>query len=241
MPGLTKAEPSLKNNDVIKNLAIFIQAIKTRLGNNDGECSVFTGVLLADFPTYFQPPVVNELAQHLQDVGLDLWLELSHPKYLTEDEARMIDMRHIRGLVYRNGTIRLDGDRQNYFQMRAMRAVMRAVASQRVAHNLALVMWETVDDAAELQYGVVTRTHSWCTYNSALCWIGHADALTDAEAAKTRTVAAKPLGSLMWLKDEANMKVHDLWRANDEVGQIFASEFDVRAVWAVLAVRAGPD
>jgi hypothetical protein len=218
IPALTQSGASLKNDDVIKNLEILLGHVNTQLKNGDDrQSSSFTGVLLANFTQYFQPAVVNELARNIKHVGLDLWLELSHPDYLTEGEARALDMRQIHGLVYKNATIRPDGDRQNFFQMTAMRAVMRSVAAQRVSH--ALVVWEVVDNDAWLNYAVATRTHNWCTFTSALCWIGHADALVDAEAALTRSVAAKPLGALMWLKDEENMAAHDLWRANDEVSR----------------------
>jgi hypothetical protein len=218
VPALVKVDASLKKDDVIKNLGIVLETVNTRLVLTANELiSPFTGILLADFSKYFQPTVLNELARHIHSLGLDLWLELSHPDYLREDEAHAIDMKLVQGIVYRNAMIRTDGDRQNYFHMTAMRTVMRAVAYQTVGQSHLLAMWETVDDDKELQYAVVARSHKLCTFYNSMCWIGHANALMDAEAATTRTLAARPLGALMWLKDDANMEAHSLWRGNDEV------------------------
>ena len=99
---------------------------------------------------------------------------------------------------------------------RLNRTAMRAIAAQRVPHGPPLMIWETVDDNVKLQYAVVQRSFSWCRYNSALCWIGSAAALTDA-AVSAATSSEKPLGALMWLKNEDNMRAHDLWRSNDQV------------------------
>ncbi|KAK2612538.1 hypothetical protein QQS21_001476 [Conoideocrella luteorostrata] len=210
-------------DDVIKNLTVLTQTLNSHLRCREQESSAYSGVLLAGFREHFRPAVMNELARCIKHIGLDLWLELSYPTYLTENEARAIDMKYVRGIVYRNGTIRQDGDRQNYFQMEAMRTVMRDVARQRVAHGPALIMWETIDDEEEMQFAVVMRTYNWCAYNSALCWIGHLDALIDAEAASTRSTRTKPLGALMWMKNENNMRAHDVWRTNNEISTTTSS------------------
>ncbi|KAI1843142.1 hypothetical protein JX266_010669 [Neoarthrinium moseri] len=207
----------VSHDDVVQSLENLTQTFETLLGNAQGGATPFTGILLTNFRSYYQPAIINELAKYVRYLGRELWLELSYPNYLTKAEAQEINMSFVRGLVYRNGTIRPDGDRQNYFQMEPMRAVMRAVAAQCASHGPKLVMWESVDDSDQLQYSVVTRTYNWCTFNSALCWIGHNDALYDADIANIRTLTAKPLGALMWLKDEDNMRAHDAWRENDHI------------------------
>jgi hypothetical protein len=214
---LVKSDCSSSSDEVIQSLDIVAQTLATYFKNQQDVQSPFTGVLLADFQTHFQPAVLNEVTKYINGLGLDLWLEMSPPAYLTERQCRDINMKFIRGIIFRNGTIRPDGDRQNYFQMTEMRTAMRTVAAQRVWHGPPIVMWETVDDGVELQYAVVQRTFNWCRYNSALCWIGTTAALTDAEAAAAQTVADKPLGALMWLKDDNVMKAHDIWRSNDQV------------------------
>ena len=214
---LTESDSSSNSDDVIRLLGVVAQTLSKYFKNQHSLQSPFTGVLLAGFQTHFQPAVLNEMAKYINGLGLDLWLEMSPPAYLTERECREINMKMIRGLVCRNGTIRPDGDRQNYFQMTEMRTAMRAVAAQRVRHGPPIMMWETVDDGVELQYAVVQRSFDWCRYNSALCWIGPTAALTDAEAAPAQTVANKPLGALMWLKGDDIMKAHNVWRSNNQV------------------------
>ena len=218
---LIKSEKSSSHDDVIRAIGIIAQTLTTRFTTPQeipsASTSPFTGVLLADFEAHFQPPVVNEIARYIRGLGLDLWLEMAPPAYLPERECRAINMELVRGVVCRNGTIRPDGDVQDYFQMASMRTAMRAIAAQRVRHGPPLMIWETVDDNVKLQYAVVQRSFNWCRYNSARCWIGPAAALTDAAVSAAASVSEKPLGALMWLKNEDSMRAHDWWRSNDQV------------------------
>jgi hypothetical protein len=226
---LVKSEGSPNSDEVIRSIQTVAQTLGTSFkSHQEAGRSPFTGVLLADYQTHFQPAVLNEIAKFINGLGLDLWLEMSPPDYLTERQCRDIRMDQIRGIVCRNGTIRRsDGDRQNYFQMTEMRAAMRTIAAQRVAHGPPLMMWEMIDDGVPLQYAVVQRSFNWCRFNSALLWIGSAAALTDADVATAQTVAEKPLGALMWLKDEENMKAHDVWRSNDQISQTSCGHDDL--------------
>jgi hypothetical protein len=230
---LVKTDSSSNSDEVIQALHIVAQTLTTYFMNPEGEQSPFTGILLAHCQTHFQPAVLNSIAKYINGLGVDLWLEMGPPDYLTERQCRDINMEYIRGIVCRNGTIRPDGDRQNFFQMTEMRTAMRAIAAQRVAHGPPLMMWETVDDGVEVPYAVVQRSFNWCRYNSAKVWIGPEAALTDADVAAEQTVAEQPLGALMWLKNDENMKAHDAWRSNDEVRPsmrcwIFAHELIIR-------------
>lgn len=101
--------------------------------------------------------------------------------------------------------------------MSPMRIVQRAVAAQRVPHGPPMMLWETIDDGVQLNYAVVQRSFNWAGFNSALPWVGSASALTDVDAARTHSVREKPLGALMWMKNDKNMKAHNIWRANDKV------------------------
>ena len=214
---LVESDSSSNSDEVIRSLGVVAQTLATYFKNEQGGQSPFTGVVLANCQSHFQPVVLNEIAKYINGIGLDLWLEMSPPAYLTERQCCEINMEFIRGIVCRNGTIRPDGDRQNYFQMTEMRTAMRAMAAQRVRHGPPIMMWETIDDGVELQYAVVQRSFNWCRYNSVLCWIGPTAALTDAEVAAAQTVANKPLGALMWLKGDDIMKAHAVWRSNDQV------------------------
>jgi hypothetical protein len=215
---LANSDGTPHSEEVIKCLFVLSQTMITHF-QNGGAQSPFTGVLLADFQTHFQPAVLNSVAKYINGLGLDVWLEMGPPGYLSERHARDINMELIRGIVCRNGTIRPDGDRQNYFQMTEMRTAMRMIAAQRVVHGPPMMLWETVDDSVKLQYAVVQRSFNWCRFNSTLVWIGSEAALNDADSAAALTVAEKPLGALMWMKGDENMKAHDVWRANDQISQ----------------------
>jgi hypothetical protein len=212
---LMESERGSNAEQIIRSIRILNETISTFFLHN-GE-SPFTAVLLAKFADHFSPPVLNELVGYINALGYEVWLELSHPDYLPDIQCREINMKAIGGVVYRNGTIRTDGSQQDFHQMTAMRTVMRAIAAQRVAHGPPMVLWETVDDDYEHQYAVTQRSFNWCRYNSSLCWIGSASALCNAEAAAVRTVSEKPLGALMWMKNDNNMNAHNIWRNNDQV------------------------
>ncbi|PVH67325.1 hypothetical protein DL98DRAFT_602971, partial [Cadophora sp. DSE1049] len=167
---LANSDGSSSDEGVIEVLKILAQTLTTHFGSQTQ--SHFTGVLLADYRMHLQPVVLNEFAKYVHRQGLELWLEIdtSPTACLTERQCREINMDLVRGLIYRNGTIRHDGDRQNYFQMAGMRQVMRAVAAQR--SRTLMVLWETIDDGVKQQYAVVQRTFNWCRFSNSLCWIG---------------------------------------------------------------------
>lgn len=214
---LMKSEQGSGNLDVLKSICVLDETIAMHFRDGGGSESPFTAVLLANFSEYYSAPVLNELVSYINELGLAVWIELSPPEYLTSEELRAINMKSIRGVIYRNGTIRTDGDWQNFHQMEAMRTAMRAVAAQRVPSGPPMILWETIDDGVQHQYAVVQRTFNWCRFTSALCWIGSKSSLTNADIAASETISDKPLGALMWMKDDKNMKAHNAWRANDQV------------------------
>ncbi|KAK6579999.1 hypothetical protein PZA11_007707 [Diplocarpon coronariae] len=227
---LAKSETSSSSEEVNQLLSTLAEYVRAHF-RSQTQMMPFTGVLLAGFRSHLQPVVLNATAKYIGSLGLDLWLEIeaSPLECLTQRECRDIKMNMVRGVVYRNGTIRPDGDRQNYFHMTEMRTAMRAIAAQQ--SRTLTMMWETIDDGVKAQYAIVQRSFQWCQFNSALCWIGSAASLDDADVATEYTVSQKPLGGLMWLKDEDNMKAHDLWRANDQGSltglEVAAREFGV--------------
>jgi hypothetical protein len=153
----------------------------------------------------------------MDSLGFAVYLELSPPTFLTEEECRSINLELTRGIICRNGTILPDGGRRNYFQMADLRRAQRALAAQPSPSGSTVMMWETVDDDVEVSHAVVKRSFNWCRFNSAISWIGPKAALTNAELAAMKTVVGEPLGALMWLKDEQVLKSHDAWRLNDKV------------------------
>ncbi|RDW68755.1 glycosyltransferase family 4 protein [Aspergillus mulundensis] len=214
------ASSNKDGDDAERAVSVVATVLKTHLKRPTDAQSRFNGVLLADFAECLQPVVLNSVVALLNHLGLTVWLEVAPPAYLPEKTCRAIDMARIRGVVYRNGTILSNGDRRNYFQMAEMRTVMRVVAAQKPIGESTLAMWETVDDDVDLTHDVLYRSSKWCNYNSAMSWIGPQSALTDANAAKQRTVVHEPIGALMWMKDERTLAAHDVWRQNGSIQQL---------------------
>ncbi|KAH7400445.1 hypothetical protein BKA64DRAFT_482082 [Cadophora sp. MPI-SDFR-AT-0126] len=165
---LANADAGSGDEHIIEVLNTIDRTLASLVGSQTQHA--LTGVLLAGYRTHLQPVVLNETAKYIQALGLELWLEIETCPSVcpTERECRETDMDLVRGLVYRNGTIRPDGDRQNYFQMAEMRQVMRAVAAQRSRTHT--VLWETIDVGVEPQYAVVQRCFNWCRFSNSLCW-----------------------------------------------------------------------
>ncbi|KAE8355715.1 hypothetical protein BDV28DRAFT_162634 [Aspergillus coremiiformis] len=216
---LANSERTANNDEVIQTLGLVSQALHTYFKQPQDAQPPFNGVLLANFLTHFQPVVLNELVRYINNLGLDVWLELSPPAYISEQQCREIDMLRIRGVIYRNATITPSGDSCNYFQMAEMRTAMRAVASQKSMGDSTIATWETVDDEVELSHHVIHRTFKWCNYRSAMCWIAPRAALTDATVATAKTITEEPLGALMWMKGNDVTEAHDLWKSNGKVRQ----------------------
>ncbi|RLL97776.1 hypothetical protein CFD26_103140 [Aspergillus turcosus] len=214
---LVNPDASITIDQVIECLCVVAQTVVSNFSHPQGRESPLHGILLADWQKHFQPVVLNHLVQYLNGIGLDVWLEMSPPDYLSERECRDINIGRIRGVVYRNGTIFPDGNQRDYFQMEKMRTTMRVVAAQKAMGGCTHAMWETVEDDVDVSHHVLGRTFKWCGYNSAMTWIGPQSALTDAEIAARRTIKNEPLGALMWLKDDIVLKAHDNWRFNDKV------------------------
>ncbi|KAB8236516.1 glycosyltransferase family 4 protein [Aspergillus alliaceus] len=216
---LVNSEHTATNGEVIQALEAVAEALRTYFKQPEDAQSPFRGVLLADCLAHFQPVVLNKLVRFINHLGLDVWLELSPPAYISEQQCRDIDMLRIRGIIYRNGTIASNGDSRNYFQMSEMRTAMRAVAAQKSMGGSTLAIWETVDDDVELSHHVIHRTFKWCNYRSAMCWIAPHAALTDATVATVKTITEEPLGALMWMKGNDVSEAHNVWKSNGTVRQ----------------------
>lgn len=210
-------DSSSGNHDDTRVLSILDSTIATRWRRPQDMVSPFTGILLANWQAEVPSLALNELLKYLKSLRFDVWLEAAPPTYLTPAECAEIDLSLVRGIVCRNGTIMYDGDRRNYFQMADMRRTQRALAKHMSLGSKTLMMWETIDDAAQLSHSVIKRSYNWCRFNTTVSWIGPEAALTDADVAARDTVKGEPLGALMWLKSNETMAVHDLWRQNTAI------------------------
>jgi hypothetical protein len=206
--------------EIIHTLSIVARAVVQSFRRAQDMHSPFTGVLLANWEAYFAPVVCNEFVRYLNTIGFDVYLEVSPPNYLSERVSRAIEMEPIRGIICRNGSIFPNGERRNYFQMAEMRHSLRALAAKSAMVQSTVMMWETIDDDVKLEHAVVKRSFTWCNFSNALSWIGPRSALTDADVAVTMTVIGEPLGAMMWLKEDATIKSHEIWRTNDRVSHL---------------------
>ena len=186
---LAGPEASYRASDVIKNINVLVTMINTRLGGVSPQPSSFTGLLLANFPKYFRPAVVTELARLVSDMGLDVWLELSHPDFLTEADGRSIDMRLIQGLVYRNGmvtiSIRLS------LKGRALRGVHTTGGVQSLSASVAFEVLRFLMGDKQLQilevslaYNLVSIGSKWGC-DSRVC-ATHSNSTTDGQVGRPR-------------------------------------------------------
>ncbi|CZR58560.1 related to glycosyl transferase [Phialocephala subalpina] len=226
---LLRDQKSTKSPGTIKSFDTIAQTIQTYFQRRNTSRFSFTGILLADWSSHFPSVIFNELVKYTITLGLDVYLEIAAPTFLTEEECREIDFSLIKGIVCRNGSILPDGERRNYFQMLDMRRALRALKVQTIMTGSTVMFWETIEDDAfvELQHSVVTRSFTWCKFNSVISWIGPKTALVDAEVATARTIKGEPLGAMMWLKDDEVMKVQDAWRLNEEISKTACDDHSI--------------
>lgn len=142
-------------------LTAAISAVREHFAGDDRAFSPCTGVLLANWQAHLPPIICRELIKHLRTSNFDVLLELSEPDYLTDFECRNIGLDLIKGLICRNGTIRRNGDRRDYYQMTNMRRAQRALAKHMSLGGIVFAMWETIDDTVGLTYSVVNRSFLW--------------------------------------------------------------------------------
>jgi hypothetical protein len=217
IPSIVKADCSSSVDEIFRSLQSVSQALIKSFKNARQTQSTFTGVVLANWQAHFPPAVLNDFVEYISSLGLTVYLELSPPEFLQEEQACSINMQLIDGIICRNGTILSSGDRRDYFGMASLRRAQRALAAQPSPRGSTVIMWETIDEDVQLSHAVVKRHFNWCRFNSAISWIGPEAALTRADLATTKTLVGEPLGALMWLKDEQNVKSQDIWRHNDQV------------------------
>lgn len=202
--------------------------------------SPFTGVLLANWHLHLGPGRLNPLLQCLKRLNVDCYLEIAPPAFLTDPEARVIDLALVKGVVCQNVTILPDGGFRNYFQMASMFRAQRALAKHAWAGRSSFMSLEIIDDGVDLSHSVLLRSFNWCRYNSVPSWVGPRAALTDAETAAAKTSTTPPLGALMWLKTAEIMKLQETWLNNRNItDQILANHEEFSKLDALLPELSG--
>ncbi|RMZ88309.1 hypothetical protein DV736_g4460, partial [Chaetothyriales sp. CBS 134916] len=208
-----------QEKDHLEHLTFVVQHIKSSFARSEEYGSSLTGVLIANWQSHFSPRVCNGLIHFADCLGLAVYLEMSPPSYMMEDEHKSLDLETVSGVVLRNATILPNGDRRNYYQMIEMLESLRSLARQSTIRPSIVMAWEVLDDAVQLDHAVAKRSFNWCRFNCAMSWIGPESALTDAQTAIERTIGGEPLGAMMFLKDDETVVLHDTWRFNDTISK----------------------
>lgn len=172
----------------------------------------FSGILLAEWETAFSPSVLKQLIWALKRAGLEVYLETAPPSFLSD--GKILRDECISGLVLRNASIMLNGEKRDYFQMTTLRNTIKAFVAEACMRDFVVMSWETVDNNVVLSNAVIRRALQWCNFYSVLTWIGPKRALTDASV---NINVLEPISAFGWLKDSQVMAIHDIWRSNTAI------------------------
>ncbi|RMZ67489.1 Glycosyl transferase family 1 [Pyrenophora seminiperda CCB06] len=181
----------------------------------------FTGVLVAGWRDCVSMPLLNGLTKLLAAHGLDVYLEIGAPDFL--DGVRKLDIGLFAGMVVRNGTIMSNGDRRDFFDMDKMKTTTKSFVSQACQRPFVTMMWDTIDDDAELSHAVVRRAHMWCSYHGAIPYFPRERALMNIDQISP---CDEPLAAFQWLKDRRVMDVHENYRTARTLSPGFSSVID---------------
>jgi hypothetical protein len=175
----------------------------------------FTGVLVAGWRERLSIPLFNGLMKLLAAYGLDVYLEVGPPEFL--DGVEKLDLKSFSGVIVRSGTILSNGERRDYFGMDKMKTTTKAFVSQACQRPFLTMMWDTIDDEADLSHAVVRRAHMWCSYHGAVPYFTRRQALISIYDIRS---CQEPLAAFQWLKTRRVMNVHDKYRSTRKVSVV---------------------
>ena len=128
-----------------------------------------------------------------------------------------IEIDSLSGVLFINATIMPDGDRRDFFNLLSMKTALETVAGQSCLREFAFLTCEIVDDEYALTNAILERSFKWCKFYGATSWIGPRAALINASQ---NFPVQQPNGAFEWLKREAVINIHEIWRFNSKA--IFA-------------------
>ncbi|KAH8802484.1 glycosyl transferase [Xylogone sp. PMI_703] len=201
----------VSEKSVLSFLDQVITSFSTYFEDAEGYNNKFTGVLLAGcnvLPT----PIFHELSTFFAGVGLEVYIETQCPEYL--NDPLVLSTESISGLLVRNGLIKANGERQDYFDMEAFNPTVKSFMSQSCQRPFAVLAWETLDDEVVLSNAVLKRTFNWCNFHNVILWAAPEAAIFDASI---RVACIEPLSAFDWLKEPRVMDLHEQWRNNKKV------------------------
>ncbi|KAF2268323.1 hypothetical protein CC78DRAFT_576332 [Lojkania enalia] len=210
------------NNEVHLLRAVYLvsKTIKQSLRRPD-QRRYFTGVVVAGWREQASTSLLIGLAKLCSAHGLDVFLEIGPPNFL--DQVGKLDLKLFAGVVVRNGTILQNGERRDFFAMDKMKSTTKAFVSQSCLRPFTVMIWDTVDDDAELSHAVARRAHMWCNYHGAIPYLARQTAIIDISQVRT---CEEPLAAFQWLKDRRVMSIHEKFRTTRILSHEFSSIFD---------------
>jgi hypothetical protein len=208
-------ESSLPRHDFEKYFTQSLDQVMTAVGeqfhDEQGRNTGFTGILLVGWEI-FPALILHELSDVLFSMDLDVYLETCSPKFL--EDSSLVATDSISGLVIRNGLLKANGNRQDCFDLEALKTTVKSFVSQACVRDFATFAWETVDDGVVISTAVLKRTYNWCGFYNVVPWIGPSAALYDG---KISTFPNEPLSAFAWLKEPRVMELHEIWRSKKRV------------------------
>ena len=202
----------LDEADRVEKVEAILTTIIQNLGPRDGH-HIYNGVLIANWDERITPGIYNEIIAFLNALNLNVYNELVAPRFLDSINSN-INVENLAGMVFLNGSIMMNGEHRDYFNLLPMKRALEIVTAQSCVREFAVVMCEVVEDDACLTNAVVRRSFNWCSYYGAVPWIGRKAALKDATINRT----TRPPGSgFDWLKREKILGIHEKWRLNSKV------------------------
>jgi glycosyltransferase involved in cell wall biosynthesis len=181
----------------------------------------FTGVLIAGWRERISIQLLNIVAKLFSAHGLDPFLEIGPPNFL--EDVDKINLKRFAGVVVRNGTILPNGERRDFFAMDKMKSTTKAFVSQSCLRPFTVLMWDTVDDEADLSHAVTRRAHMWCSYHGAVPYIAREAAITNVTQVRP---CEEPLAAFQWLKQRRVMGIHEAFRTTRKLSPEFSSIID---------------
>ncbi|KAI4923754.1 uncharacterized protein J4E92_007728 [Alternaria infectoria] len=181
----------------------------------------FTGVLVSGWRDRISVPLLNGLSKLLIAYGLDVYLEIEAPDFL--DSVQKLDVALFAGFIIRNGTIKSNGERRDFFEMDKMKTTTKSFVSQACQRSFVTMMWDTIEDDVELSHAVVRRAHMWCSYHGAIPYFPRQRALSNIDEI---VPCHEPLAAFQWLKQRRVMEVHERYRMARTLAPGFSSIID---------------
>jgi hypothetical protein len=172
--------------------------------------SIYNGLLIADWEEAISLDICNELITFFSGLNLNVFVEITAPKYTVPATTELS------GMVFVNGSVMPNGERRDYFELLPMRKALDSATGQACLREFTILMCDIVEDEAVISNAVVRRSFTWCGYYGAIPWIGKRSTLTDASR---NFLVESPDSAFAFLKKDLIVDVHSTWRLNSTVNR----------------------